>query len=98
MIFASARDFPQFAKRWAPRWSRNFGKWALARHFPPTPRWIISGELRQHFRRAQILARAVGSALELEFSFGKALGADEDLPGNADQIGGCEFRACPLVG
>src|SRR5664279_4670677 len=63
-------------------------------------RWIISsrGQLCDHIRRAQILAAAVAAALEFELAFGEALGADQNLPGNADQVGGGEFGAGALVG
>ena len=36
--------------------------------------------------------------LSLELAFGEALRADQDLPGNADQVGGGELGAGALVG
>src|SRR4051812_8657248 len=65
--------------------------------------WIIliplcPGYLRHHFRRAEILARAVAAPLDLELALGKPLGADQDLPGDPDQVGGGEFCARALVG
>src|SRR5205823_6418804 len=47
--------------------------------------------------RRELLAGPVGPALELDFAFREPLRADEDLPGNPDQVGGGEFRARPLV-
>src|SRR5438046_1302796 len=51
-----------------------------------------------HFRRAEILARSVAAPLDLELALGEPLGADQNLPGNADQVGGGEFCTCPLIG
>src|SRR5690349_21254394 len=65
--------------------------------------WIIfipsgPGYLGHHFRRAEVLARAVAAPLDLELALGKALGADQNLPGNADQVGGGEFCTGALIG
>src|SRR4051794_34647459 len=65
--------------------------------------WIIfiplgPGYSGHRFRRTEILARAVAAPLDLEFAFGKALGADQNLPGNTDQVGGGEFCAGALIG
>jgi len=40
---------------------------------------------------------AVGSALDLDLAFSQPPRADQDLPRDADQVGGREFRAGPLV-
>src|SRR5437660_6713702 len=45
-----------------------------------------------------MLAHPVAAPLELELAFGKALRADQNLPGNPDQVGGGEFRAGALIG
>src|ERR1700676_3121297 len=61
--------------------------------------WInLSGYPRYHFRRAEILTRPVAAALDLELALGKPLRAHQNLPGNADQVGGSEFRARTLIG
>src|SRR3984885_1627707 len=49
-------------------------------------------------RRAEIFARPVAAPLDLELAFGKALRADQNLPGNTDQVGGGELGAGALVG
>src|SRR5580692_259208 len=56
------------------------------------------GQLCHDIRRAEILARAVAAPLDLELAFGKALRADQNLPGNTDQVGGGELGAGALVG
>src|SRR4029079_3502573 len=65
--------------------------------------WIIfipsgPGYFGHRFRRAEDLARAVAAPLDLELALGKALGADQNLPGNAYQVGGGEFCAGALIG
>src|SRR6478752_9099184 len=65
--------------------------------------WIIfipsgPGYFGHHFRRAEVLARSVAAPLDLELAFGKALGADQNLPGNTDQVGRGELRTRTLVG
>ena len=54
-------------------------------------------EPRQGVRRAQQFAAAVGAALDLDLALGEPLRADQHLPGHADQVGGGEFGARPLV-
>src|ERR1700674_5735102 len=44
-----------------------------------------------------ILPAAVRAALDFDCTGRKPLGADEHLPGHADQVSGCELRARPLV-
>ena len=62
-------------------------------------RWIILSRYpRHHFRRTEILARTVAAPLDLELALGEALRPDQNLPGDADQVGGGEFRAGALVG
>src|SRR5262249_3486600 len=46
---------------------------------------------------AHELAAAVGSLLDLDLALGKPFRADQNLPGNADQVGRREFAARPLV-
>src|ERR1700722_1905666 len=58
----------------------------------------LRGQPCYNFRRAEILARAVAAPLDLELAFGKALRADQNLPGNTDQVGGGELGAGALVG
>src|SRR4029078_2921742 len=59
---------------------------------------ILSRYLCHHFRRAEILARTVAAPLDLEFALGEALRPNQNLPGDADQVGGPELRAGALVG
>ena len=47
--------------------------------------------------RAQQLAGAVGAPLHSTLPSARPFGPDQDLPGHADQVGGREFRARPLV-
>jgi hypothetical protein len=44
------------------------------------------------------LALAGGPVLDLDLALGDAARADDDLPGQADQVGGGELRPLPLVG
>src|SRR5258708_6892922 len=53
---------------------------------------------RHDIRRAEVLAGSVAAPLDLELAFGKALRPNQDLPGNADQVGGGELGAGALVG
>src|SRR5437764_13988745 len=59
---------------------------------------ILSRYLRHYFRRAEILARTVAAPLDLELALGEALRPDQNLPRDADQVGGRELRAGALVG
>jgi hypothetical protein len=55
---------------------------------------------RQPFDRlgcAHQFAAAVGPLLDLDLALGKAFRPDQNLPGNADQVGGGEFGARALV-
>src|ERR1700760_1207262 len=72
-------------------WNRTTSAWVI--RFKRT-----ALEARQHIVRRQVLARAIGAALEFDLAFGKPLRSHHDLPGNADQVGAREFRARPLVG
>ena len=64
-----------------------------------TARWItLSRYSCHHFRRAEILARTVAAPLDLELALGESLRTNQNLPGNADQVGGREFRARALIG
>src|SRR5579872_3415785 len=58
----------------------------------------LLGQSRQHFGGREIFARAIASPFDLELALGEPLRTDEDLPGNADQIGGGKFGARSLVG
>ena len=53
---------------------------------------------RHDFRRTQILARPVAAPLQLTLALGQSLRPNQDLPGDADQVGGGEFGAGALVG
>src|SRR5262249_1097061 len=46
---------------------------------------------------AHELAAAVRPLLDLDLVLGEALRPDQDLPGSANEVGGGEFRARPLV-
>src|SRR5262249_58358069 len=46
---------------------------------------------------AHELAAAVHPLLDLDLVLSEALRPDEDLPGDANEVGGGEFRARPLV-
>ena len=56
----------------------------------------FSSRRRERLVERQTLALA-GAALQLDLAVGQALRADDDLPGQADQIHGGELRARPLV-
>jgi len=47
--------------------------------------------------RAHQLAAAVSPLLDLDLALGKPFRPDQDLPGNADEVGGSEFRSRALV-
>src|SRR5439155_10845488 len=47
--------------------------------------------------RRKLLARAIGAPLELDRARGKPFGADQDLPGDTDQVGRGEFGTGPLI-
>ncbi len=51
----------------------------------------------QRRRRGHHLAVAAGAFLDLDLALGEPARADQHLPGNADQVGGGEFGARPLV-
>src|SRR5215470_14138864 len=60
--------------------------------------WImLTAQARDDVSWAHVLARAVGSPLYLDLAFGKPLRADQNLPGDADQVGACEFGAGTLI-
>src|SRR5437868_5337271 len=59
---------------------------------------ILSRYLRHHFRRAEILARTVAAPLDLELALSEALRPHQNLPGDADQVGGGKFSTGALVG
>src|SRR5580700_11340544 len=70
----------------------------------PLPLWSRrqsrTGSSRQaldRIARRQQLAAAVGAAFQLDLALAEALGPDQDLPGNADQVGRSEFRARAFV-
>ena len=69
---------------------------AVSRHGPgPPKREKHPGSWRQPGERvggAHQLAAAVGAALDLDLALGEPLRPDQDLPGDADQVGGREFR------
>src|SRR5215813_13047302 len=46
---------------------------------------------------AHELAAAVGALLDLDLALGKPLRPDQDLPRNANQVGGGEFGSRPLI-
>src|ERR1700727_2875362 len=58
----------------------------------------LRGQPCHDLRRVQIFARPVAAPLDLELALGKALRADQNLPGNTDQVGGGELGAGALVG
>src|SRR5215468_11148539 len=58
----------------------------------------LSAQPRDNVGRAHVLARAVAAAFHLDFALGKAFRADQNLPGNADQVGARELGAGALVG
>ena len=47
--------------------------------------------------KAEQLAAAVGPPLDLDLALGEPFRPDQDLPGNADQVGGGEFCSWTLV-
>src|SRR5262245_30033586 len=53
---------------------------------------------RERFSRRDQIAAAVGAALKLDFALSEAAWADHNLPGNANEVGGGELAAWPLVG
>src|SRR5215472_8297004 len=71
----------------------------------PLPAWgerraAEAASSRQPFARIGFcheFAAAVGALLDLDLALGQALRPDQNLPRNADEIGGSEFRARPLV-
>src|ERR1700758_1315582 len=70
------------------RWINLSGYWSSHR----------SSYSCHHIGCGHVFARAVGTALDLDLAFGKALRPDHNLPGNAEQIGSSEFGARALVG
>src|SRR3954452_20725936 len=46
---------------------------------------------------AHQFAAAVGALLDLDLALGKAFRPDQNLPGNADEVGGRELRSRALV-
>src|SRR5664279_2088807 len=57
----------------------------------------LSSQQIQRRGRAHHLARAAGALFHLDLALGQAARADQHLPGDADQVGGSEFGARPLV-
>src|SRR5438046_1858279 len=67
------------------------------RNGPAAVNNALSAQPRDDIGRTHVLTRTVGAPLYLDLAFGEPLGTDDDLPGNADQVGTGEFRACALV-
>ena len=64
-----------------------------------SPPWGASEPLQagEQIDRGDALALAAGPALQLDLALGEAAGADDDLPGQADEVGRGELGARALV-
>src|SRR5204863_6132018 len=55
-------------------------------------------QARHDIRGAEIFTSSIAAPLQLELAFGETLGANQNLPGNADQIRCGELGSGALVG
>ena len=58
---------------------------------------VADRQPRRHVRERQHLPLAGRPALQLDLALGEAARADQDLPGQAEKVGGGELGAGPLV-
>src|SRR5207244_5209601 len=57
----------------------------------------IRGDLVTGVQTCALPISAVGATLELDLALGEAPRTDQHLPGDADQVHGCELGTGPLV-